>query len=254
VNEPNLDRVSIAQIVLALILVGATAYLGWRLLPDPEPSADQVNRAVVNELRDHPSVMIVDQHSDFEVEEMTDDGLHPNAEGSQQMALVWADALARSGRRPTDGETVSIMPLGDSITAWAYRDRLAALLVLDGWNFDMVGSISGGATTDGGPGQDNIDLDHEGHTGWSTLNILEGHPDEPDAGRLDEWIDGADPDVVLLHIGTNDLFRTEDGAKPIANRVRQIVDDIVEDRPDRLVLVAEIIPFESGLIDIYIEE
>jgi len=231
-------------------MVVAIGAVGWTMLPDPEPTADQLNRSVVLRLRDHPQVEFVDLHTGFDLEEMTDDGLHPNAVGSEQIARTWLDALDRTGRRGLPG-TQRVMPLGDSITAWSYRDHLAKMLDEQGWNVDMVGSLSDVADPDGGVPDSNDDLDHEGHPGWTTANLLEGNPDEPERGSLDDWI-SADPDIVLLHIGTNDLFWTADGTEAIAERVERIVNTLTEDEPDRLVMVAEIIPFATELVDIYV--
>jgi len=97
------------------------------------------------------------------------------------------------------------MPLGDSITygvgaAGGYRTPLYRLLTNLNYNVDFVGT----QTTN--PDSNLPDLDHEGHSGW-TIGGLDG-------GIL-SWFDSiADPDVILLHIGTNDS-----GAADFSNRV-----------------------------------
>ncbi|UCB60338.1 MAG: hypothetical protein JSW72_09605, partial [Candidatus Bathyarchaeota archaeon] len=93
------------------------------------------------------------------------------------------------------GATIEIMPLGDSITAGipgsaGYRERLYWDLTNSGYDVDFVGSLSDGFA---------FDADHEGHSGktafWlnSRLN-----------GPTDYFL-SANPDVILYHIGTNDL-------------------------------------------------
>ncbi len=102
---------------------------------------------------------------------------------------------------------LKIMPLGDSITRGCclpnnecnigYRHHLNTKLVNDGYNIEFIGSqqhpsnLCLGANT-----PTSFDRDHEGHynktTQWLKDNV---------AGLLQQ----NSPDIVLLHIGTNDL-------------------------------------------------
>ncbi len=103
-------------------------------------------------------------------------------------------------------EPIKIMPLGDSITAgkedntqleadWeGYRRFLYKDLTEIGLNIDFVGSQVNGEN-------DEFDRDNEGHRGWKVNDIAFGRDGE---GGVDEWIPAADPDIVLLKIGTND--------------------------------------------------
>jgi lysophospholipase L1-like esterase len=91
------------------------------------------------------------------------------------------------------------MPLGNSITygvgsspAGGFRDDLYNLLVDGGYSFDFVGSLNTGS---------GFDADHEGHPGFAS--------DEIDKD-ISLWVGLSDPDVVLYHIGTNDVSRTRD--------------------------------------------
>jgi hypothetical protein len=107
-----------------------------------------------------------------------------------------------------------IMPLGDSITQGnssgvndeafqvSYRkalyDRLktAGYVVIDEI---FVGSLfSGESVVD-------FDPDHDGHPGWQADQIVNGNMGEPLAGKLDQWLIAEEPNIVLLHIGTNDI-------------------------------------------------
>jgi len=84
------------------------------------------------------------------------------------------------------------MPLGDSITARVgYREPLSIALSDEGYNKDFVGSRTS-SCTDPCP----YDPDHEGHGGWRPSEI---------ATALPAWLESTPPDVVLLHIGTNEL-------------------------------------------------
>ncbi len=83
---------------------------------------------------------------------------------------------------------VRIMPLGDSITKrTGYRPGLFNQLTDAGYDVDFVGSQQ---DTSGA-----YDRDHEGHSGYTTSDI---------AAFLDQWLSMNPPDVILLHIGTNE--------------------------------------------------
>ncbi len=119
--------------------------------------------------------------------------------------------------RTVANESVKIMPLGDSITMGAgstdfdgYRKPLYWALTDAGYNFDFVGGQTDGVFPD---------PDHEGHSGW--------HADKTGTiddilGRVYEWLTDHPPDIVLLHIGTNDI--TAGGQD--ANEVNDILNEI----------------------------
>ena len=123
-----------------------------------------------------------------------------------------------------------IMPLGDSITYGSstpggYRLPLYTLLNTAGYNVDYIGTQTGNGAA-GLP-----DSDHEGHGGWTIGGI---------DGSILSWLDSiADPDVILLHIGTNDS-----GAGDFSNRVTQLnalVNKIVTKRPFAHVIVTTLL-------------
>lgn len=130
---------------------------------------------------------------------------------------------------------IRILPLGDSITHgfWSnigtnaynsYRKKLKALLEAGGYPADFVGSL-----TDG----DFSDPQHEGHDGW--------HADETGTndilGQVTGWMAATDADVILLHIGTNDIL--DDGAN--AAEVSDILDQIFIANSNATVVLALII-------------
>jgi acyl-CoA thioesterase I len=140
----------------------------------------------------------------------------------------------RSGNVPvqrsveTAPRVLRVMPLGASSTVGkgspgtaGYRGPLQELLAGHGVVVDMVGSQQGGP--------DSVpDRDHEGR-GGTTLETMEP--------RVAEWVRRADPDVVLLHNGTNDLLRGTSAAKA-AERLDRVLSEIVGAAPDAHVLVA----------------
>ena len=78
--------------------------------------------------------------------------------------------------------------------AGGYRGHLSTNLTLLGYNLDYVGNENGNPD----PSIPNFDTNHEGHSGWRI--------DQIDA-NIERWLDliDLDPDVILLHIGTNDF-------------------------------------------------
>ncbi len=107
-------------------------------------------------------------------------------------------AAAPAAPAPPVPGVLRVMPLGASSTVGTggletagYRGPLQELLARDGVAVDMVGSQRGGPAS-------VPDRDYEGVGGLT----LEGM--KP---RVAGWVRRARPDVVLLHIGTNDLLR-----------------------------------------------
>ncbi|MDX9856910.1 MAG: LamG-like jellyroll fold domain-containing protein [candidate division Zixibacteria bacterium] len=109
---------------------------------------------------------------------------------------------------------VRIMPLGDSITDGAvgssddtgYRRSLYLQLTNAGYWVDFVGSQIGGIPLD-------FDRDHEGHGGWHANQIRD---------YVYGWLVQNPADIVLLHIGTNDISHGDANPQEVA----QILDEI----------------------------
>lgn len=131
-------------------------------------------------------------------------------------------AGVRSGAVPVQrsAETapgvLRIMPLGASSTVGkgspgtaGYRGPLQELLTRDGVDVDLVGSLRDG------PGS-VPDRDHEGRSGI-TLEAMEE--------RVAGWVRQAQPDVVLLHGGTNDLLLGASAAET-ADRLTAVLDAV----------------------------
>ncbi len=94
------------------------------------------------------------------------------------------------------------------------------------------------------------DQDHEGHSNFSADQILTGGGASScpgsDAGNLQTWLDGYGllPDVAVVHLGSNDVFRGEDNATTVAE-IRDVVTTL-QDQGVSNVVVALIIPMTSG--------
>jgi lysophospholipase L1-like esterase len=142
-------------------------------------------------------------------------------------------------------EALKILPLGDSITdgshkkkyPGAYRVHLWKLFQDAGWDVDFVGTKSNGPDELG-------DKDHEGWIGmWSdgkTLNAKESI-----ALNLVHKLDSLAPDVVLLLLGTNDVFHGDSAdADSVASNLRSMVRTITKTLPGVKVLVGNLVPNE----------
>ena len=141
-----------------------------------------------------------------------------------------------------------IMPLGDSITYGSggtnagYRGPLYSLLTGAGYSFQYVGS------TNGNPGSLPTtpvnQTYHEGHGGWVTGDVSTGilHGVKTVAAGGLGWLT-VNPDVILLHIGTNNTGGSE--PQSIID-VGNILDEIHTQRPTAVTYVAQIVPKVSG--------
>ena len=134
-----------------------------------------------------------------------------------------------------------VMPLGDSITQAntlfsSYRRPLWFKLNAKGYSVDFVGSTTinrGGSN----PYQD-FDLNHEGHWGWHANSIY---------NRLSGWLSPTIPNIVLIHLGTNDLHSGQNPSG-IVSEIKQIVSLIRTFNPNVGIAIAAIIP--SDRIDV----
>jgi hypothetical protein len=128
------------------------------------------------------------------------------------------------------------MPLGNSITMGrhgepaGYRDDLATLLLNDGVNFIMVGSVNDGS---------GFYPKHEGHSGW-------------EAGEIDSymnyWLNLNPADVVLLHIGTNDISHQIPLETAIQD-IENIIDKIRDKNSQTKILLCSLVPRWENWID-----
>ena len=143
--------------------------------------------------------------------------------------------------------SLRVMPLGNSITHGVviadpnennyvgYRKDLFESLDAIYPNLDFVGSLTHGAGV--------FDKDHEGHRGWMADEVRD---------EVEGWLDDNPADIVLLHIGTNDIGT---GATPasIANEVESILDNIDQYETDNntevVVFVARIVRLIHGMFD-----
>lgn len=160
-------------------------------------------------------------------------------------ATVGNDASASGGKYIAFGKVtvpttpIKLMPLGDSITlGWnyypgtslpppgGYRTLLWQKLVQqDGKNIDFVGTLSSGPNTLG-------DKDHEGHSGWRIDQIR---------ANIDSYMATAQPEAVLLTLGTNDVLQNYSMSAAPA-RLQDLVNRICTNNPSVQIVVSTIPP------------
>ncbi|MFC1771752.1 discoidin domain-containing protein [Pseudomonadota bacterium] len=127
---------------------------------------------------------------------------------------------------------LTIMPLGDSTTAGtesgpvppvetkvAYRKALYDRLVADGFSFDFVGTQTFGF------GVPDFDFNNQGQQGWTALEIAWGRDGGYPTDGVRAWLDANPTDIILLHIGTNDLAQGQSAAATIPD-VETILNEI----------------------------
>ncbi len=151
----------------------------------------------------------------------------------------------------TSGQTLKVLPLGNSITqGWmgsslpvnqrvSYRQELFDLLLQAGYNFDFVGSEHAGSTY----------ISDDDHAGWPGIrdnevaDIMEtGTTAAYGAQATQAYLFDYPADLILLHIGTNDVTGGDlDGSESV-ERILDAIDDYETSTGNEvLVLLAKII-------------
>jgi hypothetical protein len=131
---------------------------------------------------------------------------------------------------------VKIMPLGDSITAGpgCWRAILWDNLQSAGYtNIHFVGTQQGGGCQTA-----YYDINHEGHGGFSAAGIASQN-------LLPGWLSATNPDIVLMHLGTNDIFANP-ATSTILAAYSTLVSQMRANNPNMRILVAQIIPMNPS--------
>lgn len=145
---------------------------------------------------------------------------------------------------PTTKGVIRVMPLGDSITMGAnspgkggYRVWLWNECKAAGLHITFVGSLQDGPATLPEPA-------HEGHSGWRIDHL---------AAYAVPWLKTYQPQVILLHIGTNDILQ---GYGPVvaAARLSHLIDEISATLPDAMLFVAQITPLGTPHLNVQVQQ
>ena len=151
-----------------------------------------------------------------------------------------------------NSETMNILTLGNSITNGtdkydSYRRSLWQLLHKGNYNFDFIGSWSlhhmGGEVPD-----PDFDMDHDGHSGWKASDILSQPDWDKQRGNIHEWIENYTPDIVLMELGTNEVFQCIP-VKDAMISISSIIDILRKKNPHVKIFVARIPPLGAQWID-----
>lgn len=137
-----------------------------------------------------------------------------------------------------------IMPLGDSITQGyrdSYRRPLWLALTRAGIDADFVGSMNRGYGKESL--DEDFDRDHEGHWGWRADQVL---------AHIDKWAVQARPDIVLMHLGTNDIGVGQD-IDHTAEEIARIIQSLRHHNSGIHILLAAIIPMDHNRVTRRIE-
>ncbi|XVV14294.1 SGNH/GDSL hydrolase family protein [Actinoplanes sp. CA-131856] len=167
-------------------------------------------------------------------------------------ALLAATLFAPAPAAAAATAPVKVMPLGDSITwgsgsadsrvgnrtgaptASGYRADLGNRLAAAGIDVDFVGSQQAGPA--------GTDRDNEGHPGWRVDQI---------AANVGTWLATYEPEVILLHIGTNDMAQNRSVGATAAG-LSALIDQIRDARPDADIFVQQLVqghiePYKSRI-------
>ena len=154
--------------------------------------------------------------------------------GRRLVASLALASLCAAFPASAQAQTVRIMPLGDSITESqtgfaSYRYWLWQDLTDFGFCVDFVGTMSG---VNGTPLFPDFDQDHEGHTGWRADQVL---------AQINGWATAEDPDIVMIHLGTNDLWQGQT-KESTRDEIGLIIDELRDVKPRIIILLCQIIP------------
>jgi acyl-CoA thioesterase I len=158
-----------------------------------------------------------------------------------------ASAATLSGA-PAAGRAIRILPLGDSITQggrtdrpeYTYRYPLFYRLKGAGYDIDFIGSEKAGLQPEATwPARNGVpfDPDHEGHYGWKTAQVHD---------KLGAWLAAYPdpPDIVLVHLGTNDQGAADYG-QAVVRPLREMIALLRAKNPRVVVLVGHL-AFNGG--------
>jgi acyl-CoA thioesterase I len=154
---------------------------------------------------------------------------------TEYFRFVPVDELTSTAPVPAAGAP-RVMLLGDSITDGddvrsSFRRPLARLLREAGLGFDFVGPKRVNKFGSLPPFRD-FDLDHAGHWGWTVGNVQL---------YATSWALVSHPDIVLMHLGTNDVAQNRD-LQVAADGIADIVNKIRATNANTKFFVAKIIP------------
>jgi acyl-CoA thioesterase-1 len=162
--------------------------------------------------------------------------------GSQDPQPTAAGHGGGSGAaRNARSEPWRIVLLGDSITEQTCTSQLLwqNLNESGAKSFDLVGTRH----SEQDCGVEGADRDNEGHSGYRATDMVD---DGPHAAELSAWCSADKSDVVLMHLGTNDISQASLPTATILSSFSKILKSLRAVQPKVTVFVAQIIPMNVG--------
>ncbi len=162
----------------------------------------------------------------------------PSALALQALSQEAKDLMAAAHARGS----IRFMPVGDSIThgtrdSDSYRREFLSLMGEGGCSARTVGSQSSTFH------QTGYYAAHEGYSGHTADYFINGKTTSSGENLgISHSVSYQKPDVVLLHLGSVDIFKGETVASTVAE-VDQVIASIYDSKPDTVVFVANIIPW-----------
>jgi lysophospholipase L1-like esterase len=132
----------------------------------------------------------------------------------------------------TAAPAARVMALGDSITAapGCWRAYLWQQLQAAGYTaVDFVGTARGDGC--GFAYDDN----HEGHSGFLATGIA-------NQNQLPPWLSATNPDIVIMHLGTNDMWGGQTPVSTVLGAYTTLVNQMRANNPRMKIIVAQILP------------
>ena len=151
----------------------------------------------------------------------------------------------RSSPKPISTSINKIIHLGASRVEGAkpdfesYRYELWKDLKQNNWTFDFIGTQSDNASYSSFNGNE-FDFDHEGRSGWTSGEILNG---------LDDWLNqtGAADIVLLSSPGGNDALQGLPYSQAVSN-INAIIDVLQVDNPNVIIIIEQMAPGRSDIM------
>jgi lysophospholipase L1-like esterase len=176
----------------------------------------------------------------------------PTTGGSQ--AAGGTSAGGSSSYSPCAASPCKILPFGDSIThglqstdSGGYRSQLFKLVVAANQTLTFLGSQSAGPAT---VSSVTFPKNHEGHDGYTVDSGYSTYGTPGISSLIPSPAFTTIPDIVLLHIGTNDITSTGSASTTTSTRLDGLLTKIVGAAPKALIVVAQITPVSYTSADL----
>ena len=83
------------------------------------------------------------------------------------------------------------------------------------------------------------DTDHEGHSGFSITGIA-------DQNQLPPWLTAANPDIIVMHLGTNDMWGGHIPLQTKITALTKLIGQMRANNPNIKIVMAQIIPMNPA--------